>query len=668
MFLKYMDTTIQPCDDFYGRVCGQYKKFHEIPSHGQFFSQYTSIDETMNEIISDFIQNINTESPKSFQKAQLFYQLCMNEDKRRNVGYDTLQYELDNIGMKLLPPFHLETEPRKDFGTILGKMHRFSFDGSKFFHDVSVNPNSLAMQWNVLTIGSIMDDPTIVEHQNGGIPTNAIPGEEKSATPRREYLTSVIYHLYNYLEFELTDDMKSTIARRVNDVLNLEILLIMIRLELQDDNEVQRSYLYGGPPFIKAKINELLQGGEIQVNFYDYLLELFSDGGSIYPGLRLTKEMLEDENCPVMTWISDYHEFEALYKVLKETGSFVFGCHKFTESYIWWSAVANTLDQKEGPAQLSQYYKEYMANMKIPDGSNYFTPRFIEKMFKNIKKSYEKSIRETRWLDQQSKEQTLKKIRSMKIQIGFDNSMLKSETIDREYEQINIQPDNYFKSLATLYQLERKKELFKIFVRNDLMIPISTLEFPLYDLGLEALNYGITGFIIAHEVGHAMDVAGSGYDAKGNQKHCLTENSRKTFYEIIQRFIDTYNKYEVYFADREPVQVNGQISVNENMADWQGFNMALMAYKMYEKEYGIKPKLIQFEDLSPEKLFTLAFASEYCIMPRIGHVIRQATAMTHLPDGIRLNGNLKNSRHFSEVWGCADGSPMNPPDKCEIWF
>ncbi|KAK7580190.1 hypothetical protein V9T40_000819 [Parthenolecanium corni] len=408
------------------------------------------------------------------------------------------------------------------------------------------------MQWNVLIIGSILENPTIVEHQNGGIPTNAIPGENKFVASRREYLTSVIYHLYNYLEFQLTDDLKSTIAKRVNEVLNLERILTTIRLEQQDNNEVQRGPLHGGPPFVKAQMDELLQGGEIQVNFYDYLLALFSDGGSIYPDRRLTKEMLEDKNGPIMIWISDHYECEALYKVLRETGSFVF------ESYIWWSTVANILDIEEGPAQLFQYYKEYMANMELPDGSNYFTPR--------------------------------------------------------------------------------------------------------------ALNYGITGFIIAHEMGHAMDVAGSGYDAKGNQKHCLTENSRKTFYEIINRFIETYDKYEVDLEDIEPIQVNGQISVSENMADWQGFNMALMGYKMYEKEYGIKPKLIQFEDLSPEKLFTLAFASEYCIMPRIGHVIRQATAMTHLPEGIRVNGILRNSRQFSEAWGCADGSPMNPPDKCEILF
>ncbi|KAK7580191.1 hypothetical protein V9T40_000820 [Parthenolecanium corni] len=345
--------------------------------------------------------------------------------------------------MKLLPPFHLETEPRKDFGMILGKIHRFSFDGSKFLHDVTVNPNPQAMEWNVLTIGSVLENPSVV--------------------------------------------------------------------------------------------------------------------------------------------------------------------HKFTESFIWWSIVENILDLEEGPAQLFQCRKDYTAQVQ-KTGSASLTSR---------------------------KNHCIKQLKTY-----FGNVV--------------------GHMLAKTRNGQKKK--------RQVVVPITTMEFPFYDLGLEALNYGITGFIIAHEMGHAMDEIGSGYDAEGNQKHCLTENSRKTFDKIIHRFIETYNKYEVYFVYREPIPVNGKISVNENMADWQGFNMALMAYKMYEKEYGIKPKLIQFEHLSPEKLFTLAFASEFCVMPRIHYLVRQATRMIHPPESIRVNAILQNSRQFSEVWGCADGSPMNPPDKCEIWL
>ncbi|KAK7580192.1 hypothetical protein V9T40_000821 [Parthenolecanium corni] len=70
------------------------------------------------------------------------------------MGYNTLQDELDIIGMNLLPPFHSEAEPGKDYATIIGKIHRFSSElGSKFLYHVSLHQYQ-----NELFIGSIRDN------------------------------------------------------------------------------------------------------------------------------------------------------------------------------------------------------------------------------------------------------------------------------------------------------------------------------------------------------------------------------------------------------------------------------------------------------------------------------------------------------------------------------
>lgn len=46
------------------------------------------------------------------------------------------------------------------------------------------------------------------------------------------------------------------------------------------------------------------------------------------------------------------------------------------------------------------------------------------------------------------------------------------------------------------------------------------------------------------------------------------------------------------------------------MADWQGFNMALMAYKKYQEKHGLEKKLPGIlSKLSPEQLFCLAQAN-----------------------------------------------------------
>lgn len=59
-------------------------------------------------------------------------------------------------------------------------------------------------------------------------------------------------------------------------------------------------------------------------------------------------------------------------------------------------------------------------------------------MLENIKESYEESIRTTTWADEETKEAASKKIQSMTIYAGFDDLLLKKETIDREYGKVFI--------------------------------------------------------------------------------------------------------------------------------------------------------------------------------------------------------------------------------------
>lgn len=62
----------------------------------------------------------------------------------------------------------------------------------------------------------------------------------------------------------------------------------------------------------------------------------------------------------------------------------------------------------------------------------------ITKMFENIKTSYEESIQRTHWADEETKKAALEKIRTLTILIGYDDSLLKKQTIDREYGQVFI--------------------------------------------------------------------------------------------------------------------------------------------------------------------------------------------------------------------------------------
>jgi len=60
---------------------------------------------------------------------------------------------------------------------------------------------------------------------------------------------------------------------------------------------------------------------------------------------------------------------------------------------------------------------------------------------------------------------------------------------------------------------------------------------------------------------------------------------------------------------------------NENIADIGGLSHAYMAYQKYVWEHGAENRLPGLEDLSPEQLFFIGFASVRCHpLPAILHI------------------------------------------------
>lgn len=57
------------------------------------------------------------------------------------------------------------------------------------------------------------------------------------------------------------------------------------------------------------------------------------------------------------------------------------------------------------------------------------------------------------------------------------------------------------------------------------------------------------------------------------------------------------------------MQVNGKLTLDENLVDYLGFMHALKAYRMYVRDHGPDKRFTQFEHFSHEKLLAMAFAN-----------------------------------------------------------
>jgi hypothetical protein len=103
-----------------------------------------------------------------------------------------------------------------------------------------------------------------------------------------------------------------------------------------------------------------------------------------------------------------------------------------------------------------------------------------------------------------------------------------------------------------------------------------------------ASNFGAIGAIIGHEISHGFDDQGSEFDADGLMRQWWTDDILLNYKKIVKQLIEQYNAYEIELSIDNTINkynVNGKLTVGENIADLFGLNIALDAFKQYYKEH-----------------------------------------------------------------------------------
>ncbi|GFS89724.1 endothelin-converting enzyme homolog [Nephila pilipes] len=113
-------------------------------------------------------------------------------------------------------------------------------------------------------------------------------------------------------------------------------------------------------------------------------------------------------------------------------------------------------------------------------------------------------------------------------------------------------------------------------------------------------------------------------------------------------------------------QLNGTITLGENIADTGGLLAAFSAYQKLLKRIGTEPKLPGLP-YSERQMFWIAFASVWCRKQTNHHLEYTIENSVHAPAKFRVNGALSNIKEFSEDFKCEKGSKLNPDSKCSLW-
>jgi predicted metalloendopeptidase len=201
---------------------------------------------------------------------------------------------------------------------------------------------------------------------------------------------------------------------------------------------------------------------------------------------------------------------------------------------------------------------------------------------------------------------------------------------------------------------------------NEIVFPAGILQPPFFSLAAQkALNYGGIGSVMGHEISHAFDDQGAQYDGEGNLKQWWSNKSYELFQKQTDCIANQYSNFSIDGPDG-PIQINGKLTLGENIADNGGLRAAYTAYHSWVARNSPETKLPGI-DGDPDKLFFIGYGQAWCQNTRPDYAKLNALSDPHSPPKFRVNAVVMNSKEFAAAYKCPVGSPMNPPEKCSVW-
>jgi putative endopeptidase len=301
-----------------------------------------------------------------------------------------------------------------------------------------------------------------------------------------------------------------------------------------------------------------------------------------------------------------------------------------------------------------------------------FTPETKQKameMVTNIKASMAEHIQQLDWMSDATKQEALKKLNAFTVKIGYPDKW-------KDYSALNISRVSYVQNILNARQWaynENVRKFGKPIDRNewrftpptvnasynssmnDITFPAGIMQPPFFDPNADdAVNYGGMGAVIGHEITHGFDDQGRQSDAEGNLRDWWTKEDAAEF----SKRTDLVGKQYSAFSPLDSVYVNGKLTMGENLADFGGTALAYSALqKQLKKQYGNDPRP-QYDGLTPEQRFFLAWAQVWRTNMRPEALRQQVLTDPHSPAQYRTNGPLMNMPEFYEAFGCKEDAKM----------
>jgi putative endopeptidase len=644
--LKAIDSSVNPCQDFYQYACGNWMRSNPVPAeYGRWgrFNELTDRNlETLRTILDDASKHRKDSAIE--QKIGDFYASCMDEPEIDKAGDKPLRDEIARI--KAIP----------SAGQIAPEVARLHNEGVNVFFLFGSDPDPDNARLEIAH----------ADQAGLGLPDRDfyIRTDAKSEETRKKY----VEHIARV--FELLGDNGDVAGVRARGVMTIEMNLAAASLSRVDRRN---------PTLLRHKMTATeFESLTPQFDFPQYLTLVqaptFASMNVRVPGFyqnlgKVLQATALNELKSYMIW-HYVHSYAADLSKPFVDEDFAFYGHDLTGAEQLeprWKRCVESTDQNLPEALGQKYVDKAFAGQ---------SKQKTRELVSIIEQQMETDIKSLTWMSDTTKQQALAKLKGVTNKIGYPERW-------RDYSSVAIAKNDFLSNVSRCREFEQRRDLDKIGKpvdrmefhmspptvnayynpsENNINFPAGILQPPFYNNSADmAVNFGAIGSVIGHELTHGFDDQGRQFDADGNLRDWWTAQDAAEFKQRADCIANEYSQ----FSPVAGVNLNGRLTLGENGADNAGIRLAFMALAGALENGGVSTE--KLDGFTPRQRFFLGYAQVWCQTVRPAEARNRALTDPHSPGRFRVDGVVENVPGFAQAFGCSAGQPMVAANACRVW-